>query len=170
MDGFPSGQREQTVNLSSMTSVVRIHPRPHNQLKSLWQRIKRDQSNRNRFHGPRKIVFFRGFFMFFVWWQFEAFLLSTNSLSKLRFFDRSAIIQYRCVFNRKKQMLWPLFKGNEGKIRRPFPFEVWKSLSVRAPKAGAVWAASWAQRRWAFFLRQILGGFLEFCWFQSFFF
>ena len=25
MEGFPSGQREQTVNLSSMTSVVRIH-------------------------------------------------------------------------------------------------------------------------------------------------
>ena len=28
MDGFPSGQREQTVNLLSQTSVVRIHPRP----------------------------------------------------------------------------------------------------------------------------------------------
>ena len=27
MEGFPSGQREQTVNLSSMTSVVRIHHR-----------------------------------------------------------------------------------------------------------------------------------------------
>lgn len=30
MEGFPSGQREQTVNLSSMTSVVRIHHLPPN--------------------------------------------------------------------------------------------------------------------------------------------
>ena len=29
MDRFPSGQREQTVNLPSLTSVVRIHPHPH---------------------------------------------------------------------------------------------------------------------------------------------
>ena len=29
MDRFPSGQREQTVNLPSPTSVVRIHPYPH---------------------------------------------------------------------------------------------------------------------------------------------
>ena len=28
MDEFPSGQREQTVNLPSQTSVVRIHPHP----------------------------------------------------------------------------------------------------------------------------------------------
>ena len=28
MDGFPSGQRGQTVNLLSVTSVVRIHPHP----------------------------------------------------------------------------------------------------------------------------------------------
>ena len=28
VDGFPSGQREQTVNLPSQTSVVRIHPHP----------------------------------------------------------------------------------------------------------------------------------------------
>lgn len=28
VEGFPSGQREQTVNLSSVTSVVRIHPLP----------------------------------------------------------------------------------------------------------------------------------------------
>ena len=28
MDGFPSGQRGQTVNLLSTTSVVRIHPHP----------------------------------------------------------------------------------------------------------------------------------------------
>ena len=28
MGGFPSGQREQTVNLLSVTSVVRIHPSP----------------------------------------------------------------------------------------------------------------------------------------------
>ena len=28
MEGFPSGQREQTVNLPSQTSVVRIHPLP----------------------------------------------------------------------------------------------------------------------------------------------
>ena len=30
MDGFPSGQREQTVNLPAQLSVVRIHPRPPN--------------------------------------------------------------------------------------------------------------------------------------------
>ncbi len=29
MGRFPSGQREQTVNLPSLTSVVRIHPCPH---------------------------------------------------------------------------------------------------------------------------------------------
>ena len=29
VEGFPSGQREQTVNLPSPTSVVRIHPHPH---------------------------------------------------------------------------------------------------------------------------------------------
>ena len=28
MGGFPSGQREQTVNLPSQTSMVRIHPCP----------------------------------------------------------------------------------------------------------------------------------------------
>lgn len=28
VEGFPSGQREQTVNLSAMPSVVRIHPLP----------------------------------------------------------------------------------------------------------------------------------------------
>ena len=28
LDGFPSGQRGQTVNLLSVTSVVRIHPSP----------------------------------------------------------------------------------------------------------------------------------------------
>ncbi len=28
MDGFPSGQRGQTVNLLAMPSVVRIHHRP----------------------------------------------------------------------------------------------------------------------------------------------
>ncbi len=28
MEGFPSGQRGQTVNLLSVTSVVRIHPPP----------------------------------------------------------------------------------------------------------------------------------------------
>ena len=32
---FPSGQREQTVNLSSVTSVVRIHPPPPNKRQSL---------------------------------------------------------------------------------------------------------------------------------------
>ena len=31
VEGFPSGQREQTVNLSSMTSVVRIHHLPPKQ-------------------------------------------------------------------------------------------------------------------------------------------
>ena len=33
MDGFPSGQRGQTVNLLSVTSVVRIHPHPLNRQK-----------------------------------------------------------------------------------------------------------------------------------------
>ena len=32
LDGFPSGQRGQTVNLLSVTSVVRIHPHPLNRL------------------------------------------------------------------------------------------------------------------------------------------
>ena len=36
MDGFPSGQRGQTVNLLSVTSVVRIHPHP---LKSPIRRL-----------------------------------------------------------------------------------------------------------------------------------
>ena len=31
VDGFPSGQREQTVNLPSQTSVVRIRPYPPEQ-------------------------------------------------------------------------------------------------------------------------------------------
>ena len=35
MGGFPSGQREQTVNLSSMTSVVRIHHLPPKQKRHL---------------------------------------------------------------------------------------------------------------------------------------
>ena len=30
MDGFPSGQRERTVNPLSQTTMVRIHPRPPN--------------------------------------------------------------------------------------------------------------------------------------------
>ena len=34
MERFPSGQREQTVNLSSLTSMVRIHLSPPKQLKS----------------------------------------------------------------------------------------------------------------------------------------
>ena len=34
MDGFPSGQRGQTVNLLSVTSVVRIHPHPLNRQKN----------------------------------------------------------------------------------------------------------------------------------------
>lgn len=33
MDGFPSGQREQTVNLPAPLSVVRIHPRPPKKTK-----------------------------------------------------------------------------------------------------------------------------------------
>ena len=33
MDGFPSGQRGQTVNLLSLTSVVRIHPHPFEAFK-----------------------------------------------------------------------------------------------------------------------------------------
>ena len=32
MGEFPSGQRGQTVNLLSVTSVVRIHPRPPNRM------------------------------------------------------------------------------------------------------------------------------------------
>ena len=35
MEEFPSGQREQTVNLSAMPSVVRIHPLPPKALKAL---------------------------------------------------------------------------------------------------------------------------------------
>ncbi len=39
VDGFPSGQREQTVNLPSQTSVVRIHPHPPSFLREWrnWQ-------------------------------------------------------------------------------------------------------------------------------------
>ena len=49
MDGFPSGQREQTVNLPAPLSVVRIHPRPPRKVQgetqySFWAFlcIKRD--------------------------------------------------------------------------------------------------------------------------------
>ena len=42
-DGFPSGQREQTVNLSSLTSKVRILPRPPK-----CQLSNRNTSNRKR--------------------------------------------------------------------------------------------------------------------------
>jgi hypothetical protein len=39
-DGFPSGQREQTVNLSSLTSKVRILPRPPTSQKNNKTKIK----------------------------------------------------------------------------------------------------------------------------------
>ncbi len=39
MGGFPSGQREQTVNLSSMTSVVRIHHLPPNFIYNLVYKL-----------------------------------------------------------------------------------------------------------------------------------
>ena len=39
MDGFPSGQRGQTVNLLSMTSVVRIHPHPFGVLAQLGEHL-----------------------------------------------------------------------------------------------------------------------------------
>ena len=55
MGKFPSGQREQTVNLSSVTSVVRIHPCPPKNrlafaslffypLRKQWHIIKGDLS------------------------------------------------------------------------------------------------------------------------------
>ncbi len=36
MDGFPSGQRERTVNPLSQTTMVRIHPRPPNPIPHAW--------------------------------------------------------------------------------------------------------------------------------------
>ena len=36
MDGFPSGQRERTVNPLSQTTMVRIHPRPPNPMPHAW--------------------------------------------------------------------------------------------------------------------------------------
>lgn len=55
VEGFPSGQREQTVNLSSLTSVVRIHSLPPKNrlafaslffypLRKQWHIIKGDLS------------------------------------------------------------------------------------------------------------------------------
>ena len=50
MDGFPSGQRGQTVNLLSVTSVVRIHPHPfNNSLVGLFLNTERyDRCSRYR--------------------------------------------------------------------------------------------------------------------------
>ena len=39
LDGFPSGQRGQTVNLLSTTSVVRIHPHPYGVLAQLGEHL-----------------------------------------------------------------------------------------------------------------------------------
>ena len=39
LDGFPSGQRGQTVNLLSTTSVVRIHPHPFGILAQLGEHL-----------------------------------------------------------------------------------------------------------------------------------
>ena len=50
LDGFPSGQRGQTVNLLSVTSVVRIHPHPfNNSLVGLFLNTERyDRCSRYR--------------------------------------------------------------------------------------------------------------------------
>ena len=45
MDGFPSGQREQTVNLPSQTSMVRIHPCPPKSFSPPRRRILREWRN-----------------------------------------------------------------------------------------------------------------------------
>ena len=69
-EGFPSGQREQTVNLSSATSVVRIHPLPpqkalsFNRDKAFCYVCRISFSNDNRQYKI-KHLYLRGIILFF---------------------------------------------------------------------------------------------------------
>ena len=54
-DGFPSGQREQTVNLSSLTSKVRILPRPPRSQPSNNKRSTAFMNNRT-YAGVAQLV------------------------------------------------------------------------------------------------------------------
>ena len=59
MDGFPSGQRGQTVNLLSTTSVVRIHPHPFRDLSSAG-RASALQAEGHRFEPYRSHLYIAG--------------------------------------------------------------------------------------------------------------
>ena len=54
-DGFPSGQREQTVNLSSLTSKVRILPRPLRQINKPTNEFEMETGN-EKFAGVAQLV------------------------------------------------------------------------------------------------------------------
>ena len=53
LDGFPSGQRGQTVNLLSVTSVVRIHPHPLRILQMLHNVAGWSSLEARRAHNPK---------------------------------------------------------------------------------------------------------------------
>ena len=67
MDGFPSGQRGQTVNLLSLTSVVRIHLHPLRHLSLIYirglssaGRASALQAEGHRFEPYRPHLYHRG--------------------------------------------------------------------------------------------------------------
>jgi hypothetical protein len=56
LDGFPSGQREQTVNLSSLTSKVRILPRPRKYVRDSVSRKRCTESIGREHAGVAQLV------------------------------------------------------------------------------------------------------------------
>ena len=56
LDGFPSGQREQTVNLSSLTSKVRILPRPRKYVRGSVSRKRCTESISREHAGVAQLV------------------------------------------------------------------------------------------------------------------